>query len=89
MCTAVSQQGALQRQANLGPYNTAFLISFLDTLHGILTPAKQRGGPEKPRYVFIWDNMTLYRAALICNSFIDLPQCITMTPTIFPILKSN
>ncbi|KAJ8342595.1 hypothetical protein SKAU_G00325230 [Synaphobranchus kaupii] len=49
MYAAVSQQGVLHHHANLGPYNTARLITFLDTLHGILIPAEQRGGPEQPR----------------------------------------
>nr|XP_029480639.1 uncharacterized protein LOC115103815 [Oncorhynchus nerka] len=47
MCAAVGQQGVPHHHANLGPYNTALLITFLDTLHGILIPDEQRGGPEQ------------------------------------------
>ncbi|XP_029571765.1 uncharacterized protein LOC115163746 [Salmo trutta] len=73
-----SQKGVLHHHANLGPYNTALLITFLDTLHGILIPAEQRGGPEQPRYVVIWDNVSFHRAALVCNWFIDHPDCIVL-----------
>eukprot|EP00063_Salmo_salar_P045229 XP_014020064.1 PREDICTED: uncharacterized protein LOC106581979 [Salmo salar] len=78
MCAAVSQQGILHHHANLGPYNTALLITFLDTLHGILIPAEQRGGPEQPRYVVIWDNVSFHWAALVRNWFIDHPQFIVL-----------
>ncbi|XP_041118603.1 uncharacterized protein LOC121322555 [Polyodon spathula] len=88
MCTAVSQQGVLHHHANLGPYNTALLITFLDTLHGILIPAEQKGGPEQPRYVVICDNVSFHRAALVRNWFIDHPQFIVLyLPPYFPFLN--
>ncbi|XP_051512783.1 potassium/sodium hyperpolarization-activated cyclic nucleotide-gated channel 3-like [Myxocyprinus asiaticus] len=40
----------------LVPTTLPLLITFLDTLHGILIPAEQRGGPEQPWYIVIWDN---------------------------------
>ncbi|XP_041102761.1 uncharacterized protein LOC121314041 [Polyodon spathula] len=78
MCAAISQQGILHHHTNLGPYNTTLLITFLDTLHGILIPAEQTGGPEQPRYVVIWDNVSFHRAALVRNWFIDHPQFIVL-----------
>ncbi|XP_066545881.1 uncharacterized protein LOC136712949 isoform X2 [Amia ocellicauda] len=62
MCAAV-----LHHHANLGPYNTAFLITVLDTLHRILIPAEQRGGPEQPKFV------SFHRDALVRNWFMDHP----------------
>lgn len=75
---AVNQQCVLHHHANLGPYNTAILITFLDTLHDILIPTEQRGGPEQPRYVAIWDNVSFHRAAMVHIWFIDHPQFIVL-----------
>ncbi|XP_031688651.1 uncharacterized protein LOC109897194 [Oncorhynchus kisutch] len=83
--TAISQQGVLYHHANLGPYNTALLITFLDTLHGIHIPTEQRGGPEQPRYVVICDNVSFHPAALVTNWFIEQPhgdgKCMTAIPS--------
>lgn len=74
MCAAINHQGILHHHSTLGPYNTAHLITFLDTLHNILTPAEQMDGPEQPRYVVIWDNVSVHRAALVHNWFIHHPR---------------
>lgn len=42
MCAAISNtHGVLHRHANLGPYNTAHILPFLDRLHNILIPAER------------------------------------------------
>ncbi|RXN20615.1 insertion element IS630 putative 39 kDa -like protein [Labeo rohita] len=42
MCAAIScMHGVLHRHANLGPYNTAHILTFLDRLHNILIPPEQ------------------------------------------------
>ncbi|KAI2645112.1 Translation initiation factor IF-2 [Labeo rohita] len=55
MCAAISQNGVVHHHATLGPYNTAHIITFLDTLHDMLTNVQR---PEQTRYVIIWDNIT-------------------------------
>ncbi|XP_031752092.1 uncharacterized protein LOC116408604 [Xenopus tropicalis] len=37
MCAAISQNGVVHHHATIGPYNTAHIIAFLDTLHDMLT----------------------------------------------------
>ncbi len=37
MCAAISKNGVVHHHATLGPYNTAHIITFLDTLHDMLT----------------------------------------------------
>ncbi|XDV31496.1 hypothetical protein PO909_002487 [Leuciscus waleckii] len=39
MCAAISQNGVVHHHATIGPYNTAHIIAFLDTLHDMLTGA--------------------------------------------------
>lgn len=70
MCAAISQNGVVHHHATLGPYNTAHIITFLDTLHDILTNVQR---PEQTRYVIIWNNVSFHRAALFCNWFTDHP----------------
>lgn len=85
VCTAVSKH----HHAKLGPYNTAVLITFLDTLHGILMPAEQSGRPEQLRCVVIWDNKSFHQAALFRNWFIDHPQFIVLNlPLYSPFLNT-
>ncbi len=47
MCAAISQNGVVHHHATLGPYNTAHIITFLDTLHDMLTNVQR---PEQTRY---------------------------------------
>ncbi|KAL0154437.1 hypothetical protein M9458_050259 [Cirrhinus mrigala] len=70
MCAAISQNGVVHHHATLGPYNTAHIITFLDTLHDMLTNVQR---PEQTRYVIIWDNVSFHRAALVRNLFTDHP----------------
>ncbi len=53
MCAAITHHGVIHHHATLGPYNTAHLITFLDTLHNTLIPPDQVDGPEQLRYVVI------------------------------------
>ncbi|KAJ8369545.1 hypothetical protein SKAU_G00095730 [Synaphobranchus kaupii] len=71
ICAAISKWGVLHHHATLGPYNTAHLLTFLETLHNTLTPSDQRkhNGPEQPMYVVVWDNVSFHRTALVRNWF--------------------
>ncbi|KAM9436749.1 uncharacterized protein Hap1MRO34_019041 isoform 1-T1 [Clarias gariepinus] len=68
MCAAMSQNGVVHHHAILGPYNTAHIITFLDTLYHTLTNVQRA---EQMRYVIIWDNVSFHRAALVRNWFTD------------------
>ncbi|XP_044049674.1 uncharacterized protein LOC122875034 [Siniperca chuatsi] len=68
LCAAISQNGVVHHHATLGPYNTAHIITFLDTLHDMLTNVQR---PEQTRYVITWDNVSFHRAALVRNWFTD------------------
>ncbi|KAL3970331.1 TELO2-interacting protein 1 [Sarotherodon galilaeus] len=70
MCAAISQNGVVHHHATIGPYNTAHIIAFLDTLHDMLTVQR----PEQTRYVIVWDNVSFHRAALVRNWFTDHPS---------------
>ncbi len=74
MCAAITHHGVIHHHATLGPYNTAHLITFLDTLHNTLIPPDQVDGPEQLRYIVIWDNVSFHRAALVRNWFTAHPQ---------------
>ena len=88
MCAAISQNGVLHNHVTLGPYNTAHIITFLDTLHNILIPNDQRNGPEQSRFVVIWENVSFHRDALVCNWFIDHPQVLMLNlPPYSPFLN--
>lgn len=73
MCAAITHHGVIHHHATLGPYNTAHLITFLDTLHNTLIPPDQVDGPEQLRYVVIWDKVSFHRAALVRNWFTAHP----------------
>ncbi|XP_039672067.1 insertion element IS630 uncharacterized 39 kDa protein-like [Perca fluviatilis] len=78
MCAAITHQGVIHHHATLGPYNTAHLITFLDTLHHTLIPPDQVDGPEQLRYVVIWDNVSFHRAALVHNWFTAHPRFLVL-----------
>ncbi|XP_070291185.1 uncharacterized protein [Salvelinus sp. IW2-2015] len=76
MCTAISNtHGVLHRHANLGPYNTAHIFTFLDRLHNILIPPERMNDADhqRTRYVVVWDNVSFHRAAPVQNWFADHP----------------
>ncbi len=64
LCAAISVQGVLHHHATLGPYNTGQIIAFLDALHAVV-----QDRPQQPRFVFIWDNVSFHRAALVRDWF--------------------
>ncbi len=78
MCAAITHHGVIHHHATLGPYNTAHLITFLDTLHNTLIPPDQVDGPEQLRYVVIWDNVSFHRAALVRNWFTAHPRFLVV-----------
>ncbi|KAF0032234.1 hypothetical protein F2P81_014524 [Scophthalmus maximus] len=50
MCAAISNtHGFLHRHANLGPYNTAHILTFLDRLHNILIPPERMNDADHQR----------------------------------------
>ncbi|KAK0136832.1 hypothetical protein N1851_027005 [Merluccius polli] len=76
MCAAISNaHGVLHRHANLGPYNTAHMLTFLDRLHNILIPPERINDADhqRNRYVVVWDNVSFHRAAPVQNWFADHP----------------
>lgn len=56
LCAAISLRGLLHHHAKLGPYNAQH-ITFLDALHD----AVGQDGPEQPRFVVVWDNVSFHR----------------------------
>jgi hypothetical protein len=88
MCAAISKNSVLHHHAILGPYNTAHIITFDDTLHNRLIPNDQ--GPEQPRYVIIWDNVSFHQAAVVRDWFPRSPtfHC-TQSPPYSPFLNPN
>ncbi|XP_045555739.1 uncharacterized protein [Salmo salar] len=76
MCAAISNtHSVLHRHANLGPYNTAHILTFLDRLHNILIPPERMNDADHQRtwYVVAWDNVSFHRAAPVQNWFADHP----------------
>ncbi len=78
MCAAITHHGVIHHHATLGPYNTAHLITFLDTLHNTLIPPDQVDGPEQLRYIVIWDNVSFHWAALVRNWFTAHPRFLVV-----------
>ncbi len=73
MCAAISSMhGVLHRHANLGPYNTGHILTFLDRLHNILIPPERMNDADhqRNRYVVVWDNVSFHRAAPVQNWFL-------------------
>ncbi len=50
MCAAITHHGIIHHHATLGPYNTAHLITFLDTLHNTLIPPDQ----VEAKRILVW-----------------------------------
>ncbi|XP_047676533.1 uncharacterized protein LOC113637723 [Tachysurus fulvidraco] len=76
MCAAISSMhGVLHRHANLGPYNTAHIPTFLDRLHNILIPPEcmNDADHQRNRYVVVWDNVSFHRASPVQHWFADHP----------------
>lgn len=90
MCAAISQNGVIHHHATFGPYNSAHIITSLNTLHNRLILNYQGNGPEQSRFVVVWDNASFHWAALVSNCFTDYPQCFATSPaTILSIPLSN
>ncbi|XP_039631956.1 uncharacterized protein LOC120543139 [Polypterus senegalus] len=76
MCTAISNMhGVLHHHANLGPYNTGHILTFLDRLHNIVIPPERMNDADhaRTRYVVVWDNVSFHHAAPVQNWFADQP----------------
>ena len=62
--------GVLHRHANLGPYNTEHLLTFLGGLQDIVTAHEQLDQQAlHPVYVIVWDNVSFHHAVLIREWF--------------------
>ncbi len=68
---AISQNGVLLHHANLGPYNTKHIVTFLDRIHNIST-AKEQMDAEQMRCIVIRDNVSVLRSALVQNCFMSI-----------------
>nr|XP_055076382.1 uncharacterized protein LOC129455639 [Misgurnus anguillicaudatus] len=84
MCAAISQNGVVHHHATIGPYNTAHIIAFLDTLHDLLTVQR----PEHTRYVIIWDNSSPFSFTMSSSSsFITSSSSLPPLPHPLPPLS--
>ncbi|KAL7868728.1 hypothetical protein SRHO_G00101120 [Serrasalmus rhombeus] len=81
MCAAIGPRGVIHHHAQLGPYNTPRLVSFLDELKNLLN-LPQEEEPEQPSYVVIWDNVSFLWSMtgsltihnLLCCTFHHIPH---------------
>eukprot|EP00064_Thunnus_orientalis_P006700 superscaffoldBa00000711_g6718 len=91
MCTAINHHGVIitMHHASLGPYNTARLITLLDTLHNILIPPDQGDDPEQPRYVVIWDNVKCFAGSNMANEMTATPPDSVQCPVCFKDFTSS
>ncbi|XP_062869513.1 uncharacterized protein LOC134331906 isoform X2 [Trichomycterus rosablanca] len=78
MCAAISQNGGVHQHATLGLYNTAHIITFLETLHNILIPHHEGEGPGQSSIVVVWDNVSFHLAVQVKNWFTDHPQFVLL-----------
>lgn len=65
MCAAIfNTHGVLRRHANLGPYNTAHVLTFPDRLNDILIPPESMNDADHQNNwcVVVWDDMCFPRA---------------------------
>lgn len=69
------------RNANLGPYNTAHILTFLDRLHNILIPPERMNDADhqRNRYVVVWDNVSFHHAAPVNISRAIPPTILTIS----------
>ncbi len=78
LCAAITQNGVLHRHANLGPYNTNLILTFLDRLHNIITAANQRT-----------DAIHIRLGQCSFPSFCSGPKLFSSTPTIYSSIPST
>ncbi|XP_036970874.1 trace amine-associated receptor 2-like [Acanthopagrus latus] len=72
MCAAITHHGVTHHHATLGPYITAHLITFLDTLHNILIPPDQIDGPEQLRSMPVTLRSMVIKTLLSCISVLTV-----------------
>ena len=73
MCSAISNMhGVRHHHANLGPYNTAHILIYLDRLHNILIPPECMNDEDHQRnwYIVVWDNVSFHCAAPVQNCLV-------------------
>lgn len=90
ICAAISRNGVVAHNAVLGPYNTARLISFLDSLNDTLIPQEERDleGPELMKFVVVWDNVRFHHSQLVREWFATHPRFVMVfLPAYSPFLN--
>ncbi len=75
MCAAISEDGVVGRRPHIGPYNAAFLVTFLDELDQVY---RAEGGT----YVIVWDNVRFHHAHVVASMF--QAHCAIYHPCIYP-----
>ncbi|MGH0139338.1 UNVERIFIED_CONTAM: hypothetical protein FKN15_020740 [Acipenser sinensis] len=71
MCAAISRNRVISHNATIGPYNTACLLVFLDSMYDslIFTEEKVLEGSELTSFVIVWDNVSFHLSALVQGWF--------------------
>ncbi|XP_051548037.1 uncharacterized protein LOC127437256 [Myxocyprinus asiaticus] len=77
MCAAISNNGALLHNCEIGPYNTDHL---LEDLHERLVPEVERGqvGDHLPIYVITWDNVAFHHSRAVTAWFDAHPRMMSL-----------
>ncbi|KAJ8395943.1 hypothetical protein AAFF_G00026510 [Aldrovandia affinis] len=75
ICAAISMNGVVVHNVVLGPYNTARLLRFLDSLNDTLIPQEEQDleGPELMKFVVVWDNIHIHHSLLVREWFATYP----------------
>ncbi|KAK0135335.1 hypothetical protein N1851_028828 [Merluccius polli] len=63
LCAAITQNGVLHRHANMGPYKTPHILTFLDRVYNLTIINNMQ-----IQYVVIWDNVSFHRSELLYRS---------------------
>lgn len=77
MCAVIFQRGVMHHRAQLGPNNTPSLLTFPDELKNIhILPQEEE--TDHHTYVAIWDNVKVYRAALVHDWFANYQRFVAL-----------
>ncbi|XP_041759173.1 uncharacterized protein LOC121586508 [Coregonus clupeaformis] len=71
ICTAISEDGVVERRPLLGSYNAAHLIVFLNEI-------EQACQGEGVTYVIVWDNVRFHHAEVVQAWFRAYPRFVTL-----------
>ncbi|KAK0153557.1 hypothetical protein N1851_004664 [Merluccius polli] len=83
LCAAITQNGVLHRHANMGPYKTPHILTFLDRVYNLTIINNMQ-----IQYVVIWDNVSFHRSGLVQNYFTQHPHfTVLFLPPYSPFLN--